>query len=89
MDKKYLEKLKNLKNPTEFFFNKIKDQHKKRNDNSSNIAGQDFEDYNAYALPNLIRNDIIMIWDSNDHKSIPPKAIKEIFGDNWDLILMV
>jgi hypothetical protein len=89
MDKKYLEKLKNLKNPTEFFFNKIKDQHKKRNDNSSNIAGQDFEDYNAYALPNLIRNDIIMIWDSNDHKSIPPKAIKEIFGDNWDLVSKV
>lgn len=89
MDKKYLRKLKDLKNPTKFFFNNIKDQHKDTNSNSSNIAGQDFEDYNAYALPNYVRNDIIAVWDANDHKTIPAKVIKEIFRDDWNLVSKV
>lgn len=86
MDKKLIQKVRVLKKPTEFFFDYIKDLHKKKNDNSSNIAGEAFEKYNSYALPNLIRNDIIAVWDANDHKKIPAKVIKEIFDEDWDLV---
>lgn len=76
--------LKKFRN-TETFFNHIVDLHSKSGE-SSVLAGQEFEDFNFYALPNYVRNDIIAVWDTNDHKNIPAKVIKEIFGDDWNLI---
>lgn len=75
-------------NITSSLFNKIDELHKVGG-KSSTVAGQLFEDFNKYALPYYVRSDIVKVWDTNDHKSIPPKVIKELFGQDWKLIKQV
>lgn len=77
----------NLKsfNTTKDLFSKIVELHQEHGI-SSNIAGNLFEEFNMVALPNFVRSDIIAIWNTNNHKDIPPGVIKEIFGEDWNLI---
>lgn len=72
-------------NNTKDLFQKIENLHKSSGQSSS-IAGKCFEEFNMFALPSYVGPDIVGIWDTNYSDLIPPKVIKDIFGQNWSLM---
>jgi hypothetical protein len=76
--------IKNYKKTSDLFSEIVK--LNQQNGKSSNLAGAMFEQFNMYALSNYVRSDIVVIWDTNDSKSIPAQVLLDLFGNDWKLV---